>query len=353
MTGKKPAVRNWNSRPLGQQAIRNFIQKKEIAEANLGVRTGKLLAIDIDADDEDRAYRIEAMVRGALGATPFIRVGQWPRRTLFYRLRWPIGSKHYGEVDILSANKVCVVVGVHPSTGKPYRWPEECLLDHEFQDVPFVDERAVEYLTDWLTEETQNRKTLLAATMMKTAVQSAKAAGHTVVSTAAKGKVPAHIAEADKGERNDALFRELLRRASRLSADNIRARAIELNRGFRKPLPTHEVAGIAESVIKYKSEDRLFVRGEQKVLLPFGKDVIESFKSAPGALYLYAYLRANVSHKDTFTIPQKATAEVLGWGSNRVADAIDVLIRHGLISLIRTGGKTKTRRMLSQYRWCA
>jgi hypothetical protein len=353
LEGKRPAVRNWNSRPFGQQAIRNFARKREIAEANLGVRTGKLLAIDIDADDVDRAYRIEAMVRGTLGATPFIRVGRWPRRTLFYRLRWPIDSRRYGEVDILSANKVCVVAGVHPSTGKPYRWPEGCLLDHEFQDVPFVDERAVEYLTDWLTEETQSRKTLLAATITKVAVQSAKAAGHTVMPKAAKGKVPAHIAEADKGGRNDVLFRELLRRASRLSADNIRALAIKLNRGFREPLPAHEVAGIAESVIKYKTEGRLFVRGEQKVLLPFGKDVIASLAPTPHALFLYAHLRANVSHKDTFTIPQKATAEVLGWGSNRVADAIDVLIRHGLISLIRTGGKTKTRRMLSQYRWCA
>jgi hypothetical protein len=353
LIGKKPAVRNWNRRPFGQQAIRNFIQKKKIAEANLGVRTGKLLAIDIDADDDDRAYRIEAIVRGALGPTPFIRFGRWPRKTLFYRLQEAVNSRRCGEVDILSANKVCVVAGVHPSTGRPYRWPEECLLDHEFKDVPFVDERAVEYLTDWLTEETHTRKTLLVATATKIAVQSAKASGRTIISPKPMANVPVYIAKADEGERNDTLFRELLRKAGRLSADNIRAQAIRLNRQFAKPLPIHEVEAIAESVIKYKAEGRLFVRGEQKILLPFGKDVIESLAPFPEALFLYAHLRANVSHKRTFTIPLKDTAKRFGWGSNRLVKAIDALTQHHLIVLAKTGRSAGNRRLPNEYRWCA
>lgn len=349
LAGKKPAVRNWNRRPFGQQAIRNFIQKKKIAEANLGIRTGKLLAIDIDADDDDRAFRIEAMVRGALGPTPFIRFGRWPRRTLFYRLREAVESRRCGEVDILSANKVCVVAGVHPSTGRPYRWPEEYLLDHEFRDVPFVDERAVEYLSDWLTEESQARKTFLVATATKIAVQSAKASGRTIISPKVTGNVPAHIAEADHGERNDTLFRALLREARALSGDNISARAVVLNRQFREPLSASEAAGIAASVARYKAEGRLFVRGEQQVAIR--ADVIASLPSTPEAFYLYAHLRTKVSNKRTFTIPQKDTAKFLGWGPNRVAKAINVLIQQGLISLVRTGGITGTRRMPSQYRW--
>ena len=293
------------------------------------------------------------MVRGALGATPFIRVGRPPRRTLFYRLLWPIASIRCGEVDILSANKVCVVAGIHPSTGKPYHWPEECLLDYEFRDVPLVDERNVDYLINWLTEEEQTRKTLVATAATNIAIQAAKASGRKIIPAKVSRNVPARIAEAREGERNYVLFHELLHCAHRLSVENIRAHAHVLNNMFAKPLPAYEVRSIADSVCRYKIEDRLFRPGEQKILLPFGKDMIAAFAAIPEALFLYVHLRANVSHKGVFTIPQKATAKVLGWGSNRVAKAVNVLVEQRLISLDRAGGTTRTRCMPSQYRWGA
>ena len=137
MNGKKPAIRNWNSpRPLGNAAIRNLVRNPRYSSANLGFRTGKLVAVDIDHGERDTVDRIRHAAFGMLGHTPFVRIGRRPRLTLFYRADDEVQSVSAGKVDILGKGKVAVVEGIHPETALPYDWPEESLVDLEFSALP-------------------------------------------------------------------------------------------------------------------------------------------------------------------------------------------------------------------------
>lgn len=102
-----------------------------------------------------------------------------------------------------------------------------------------------------------------------------------------------------------------------------------MNSEFDPPLSAREVIGVVESVWKYKAEGKLMIAGQQNVVLPLGKDDIR--RMGADATHLLAHLKATRGGKRTFTIPQKATAQILGWGSNRVKKAIDNLINTGLL----------------------
>ena len=64
-------------------------------------------------------------------------------------------------------------------------------------------------------------------------------------------------------------------------------------------------------VWEYKSEGRLLIRGRQSIFLPFGKDQIIGFGKTPDVIFFLALLKAS-RRGPTFTIPQQATAKVLG-----------------------------------------
>jgi hypothetical protein len=142
--GKIPKLSAWPTVDLTPALVGSLTSQPAMANLNMGLRTRQLLAIDIDATDVDRATIIEAMAEKVFGPTPFTRIGNWPKRMLFYRLDVPIASRRVGQVDILSQGKQCVVAGIHPDTGQPYYWPEASLLDASLTDVPLVTEEQVD-----------------------------------------------------------------------------------------------------------------------------------------------------------------------------------------------------------------
>lgn len=99
--------------------------------ASIGIKTGRVIAIDIDALDPALAEACESAAIGILGAAP-CRVGQAPKRLLAYRIASPIGKmavtferpsgSEAQRVEILGAGQQFVAYGVHPKTGKPYAW---------------------------------------------------------------------------------------------------------------------------------------------------------------------------------------------------------------------------------------
>jgi hypothetical protein len=103
---------------------------------SVGVLLGDVVAIDVDVDAEAKAAELEEITRQSLGDSP-VRVGRWPRRCLFYRVKTPMSKQviksPLGKVEILAQGQQCVVFGQHPS-GQPYRWrgapiwSEQCTL---------------------------------------------------------------------------------------------------------------------------------------------------------------------------------------------------------------------------------
>ena len=335
LEAKKPALKNWNNRPLGVTAIRNFAAKHP--ECNLGFRTGCLVGIDIDIDEEFAARRMQSVAEGMLGFTPYVRIGKFPRRTLFYRVRKPVRSASFGKVDILGVGKLCVVAGTHPDTGRAYYWPEESLLVYPFSAVPEVDHSDLARFIDWLVgfQQAQIVKKRNAAFL----------AANSAMERAIADRKTIHVP--DIGDRNNSLFGRLRHaaRSVRTKAELLEI-AEEINGSFFKPLPMAEVNSTVTSVWNYKANGKLMAKGQQFILLPIGRNDITAMSSNTDAIFLAALLKATRKNR-SFTIPQKATAKELGWGSNRVKKAIEGLINAGWLRRI---GNTLVRDQ-ARYEW--
>lgn len=336
MHGKKPILPRWNSRTLGKLAIANLLDRNStVAGANIGFLTGELVAIDIDYDDDATSRRMMHLVFAALGETPFIRVGRRPRQMLFYRSLEPIVSTTKGKVEILGVGKVATVGGIHPVTGKAYWWREECLLDADLSEVPLTDAVQVEKLLRWLEDELGTGKKALGQQLARVATAAAsRSASSGVVRPATSGLV-------FEGERNNTLFYWVKARArDARSQGDLLAAAVSENAGYLPPLPDKEVIRIVKSVWSYRQTGKLLEKGEQTLILPINRHGI--LQLSERALKLLGYVKLTRTRK-TFTIPQKATAERLRWGSDRVKKAIDELLCAGYIRIVQQEFHAQTK----------
>lgn len=91
--------------------------------AGVGLGCGSFVAaVDIDARVPERADAMEAVAREALGDTPLLRMGRWPRRVLLYRCREPVVTVRWQDLEVLGLGCHVLAYGIHPRTGKPYTW---------------------------------------------------------------------------------------------------------------------------------------------------------------------------------------------------------------------------------------
>lgn len=97
--------------------------------ANVGVRSDRFPALDIDCTDAELAATLEGAALRLLGAAP-VRVGRAPKRLLMFRTDAPFGRMRLwikrGDathlIEVLGQGQQYVVHGVHPGTGRPYEW---------------------------------------------------------------------------------------------------------------------------------------------------------------------------------------------------------------------------------------
>lgn len=105
---------------------------------NTGLRTGALVGVDIDVEDEHEAAAIKALVEDVLGPSPLVRVGR-KGMLICYQNPEPIrkitvGSSDRTKVEIMGVGQQVVAYGVHPDTARPYEWigkaePASCPRD--------------------------------------------------------------------------------------------------------------------------------------------------------------------------------------------------------------------------------
>lgn len=126
--GKIPACPGWQHGDTTSDRVSTETTEHPAA-LNTGIRTGKVVAIDIDVDDPSEVAEIEATVREALGASSFRRVGK-KGCLLLYSNDDPIdkitiAAKDKTKVEILGAGQQFIAYGIHPETGQPYHWTED------------------------------------------------------------------------------------------------------------------------------------------------------------------------------------------------------------------------------------
>ncbi len=99
-----------------------------------GLRTGRLVGVDIDIVPAAHVQAIKDLATTLLGHTSLERIGD-KGAMLCYRNETPIGkitvsgrhSVQPGKVEILGVGRQFVSYGIHPDTGKPYTWTNALL----------------------------------------------------------------------------------------------------------------------------------------------------------------------------------------------------------------------------------
>jgi putative DNA primase/helicase len=138
--GKRALGDNWSTRPNTIEAI--AAERAALPNAtNTGLRTGRLVGLDIDVVELDHAERVRALAIELLGCTLFERRGA-KGLLLCYRTETPgakitvncagkpieatasKAEKQYAKpkVEILGTGQQFVAYGIHPDTGRPYQW---------------------------------------------------------------------------------------------------------------------------------------------------------------------------------------------------------------------------------------
>lgn len=135
---KSPIPTRWTTRPIDRAQIETWA--REHPDAGVGLRTGRLVGIDIDVLDPDIAHQMGKIVEDRIGAA-LMRVGRWPKRLYLARTDRPFRKLSARKLEILSEGQQFVAFGRHPDTRQPYYWPsDDTPLDVPLLDLPLVDE---------------------------------------------------------------------------------------------------------------------------------------------------------------------------------------------------------------------
>lgn len=155
--GKTPGIRwgdgTWSGFDfVAHEAAEDDLHRWSAMGANVGIKTGRgLVLIDADTLNEDHARTILETLRSTMGDLP-VRIGRYPKAGYLVRTDddFQYARIEFGErddrgrlkdrVEILSEGRQFVAHGIHPDTGKPYRWPKGVPA---LTDVPFVPAAAL------------------------------------------------------------------------------------------------------------------------------------------------------------------------------------------------------------------
>ena len=78
--GKVPVLRKWqHPKATDAQWLAKILASKKYSSNNLGIVCGRVVGIDLDADEPAKAAQFEAMAAEYLGPTPFKRIGRCNR----------------------------------------------------------------------------------------------------------------------------------------------------------------------------------------------------------------------------------------------------------------------------------
>ena len=128
--GKRAVADGWQAEPITAERIAS--ERAALPQArNTGIRTGRIVADDVDLTDANQAKAMRDMADAMLGKSYDIRVGAKGSIALYRNSDAPIakisiceviGKKVRTLVEVLGKGRQFVAYGIHPDTGKPYRW---------------------------------------------------------------------------------------------------------------------------------------------------------------------------------------------------------------------------------------
>ena len=310
--GKAVKLRDWPHfvMPSDDEERARFIKKNEFK--NIGLLTGRLVAIDNDNDDPKEAARVKELVHAICGYTPYVRIGRAPREVYFFVIDAPLRKMKVGGVEILGDGQQVIVHGIHPDTQEPYRWPQESILDATLDDLPKVDKTTLDRLYEALGGRSE------------------------VIDFQEKKEEKERENKVLKGNRNNTVFKFLRQNAWRMKTKKeMKREAEDFNQTYCEPLlGKRELASTIQSAWNYKLSGQARRPHEQFAELNVSKEELDTLMSDPKALAMLVYLRLNMPPHE-FAAPQINIANKIGWAPMTVNRALKSLQEHGFIERVR------------------
>lgn len=160
-----PHLRSWRAMAEWQTYATTSLSRELIVRwsawpcHSLGVPTGKVCGIDGDITHPALAAAVLSSAFRIFGRTPCIRIGNAPKFMLVYRAatpsakrtsaRYTVGDHQKQTVEVLGVGQQFVAFGTHPTTNRPYIWPERSILEVPVDDLPVV---TTEQISEFLEE---------------------------------------------------------------------------------------------------------------------------------------------------------------------------------------------------------
>jgi hypothetical protein len=118
--------------------------------AGIGLVAGpdRVMALDVDFLDPQKARRALDVTSAILGPSPLERVGKPPKAMVFYRAASSliVPGKAFGGYEIFCSTGQTVLYSVHPETRQPYRWTDASPEHFAPSDLPMVGQAGIDEL---------------------------------------------------------------------------------------------------------------------------------------------------------------------------------------------------------------
>lgn len=149
--GRWTALDGWQqycSRPVKTLEIEFW---KRWPQCGIGLACGSVIGVDIDiVTDPALALELDKLARVMMGDTPATRIGQAPKRALFYRAETPFSGRKLHPLEIYGVGSQMVIYGIHPVTERPYSWVDGSGLNEiDISQLPVITEAQA---MSWLEE---------------------------------------------------------------------------------------------------------------------------------------------------------------------------------------------------------
>jgi hypothetical protein len=132
---KSCSVIGWPTIETNEFYVKKWARSFPAHTNTAAVGNRNYFAVDIDVlSDAELAHGIQELAFEYLDATPFVRVGLWPKRLLVYRKQpgtirsvcFRAASGSGDGIEMLSDGKQFTIHGMHKEAGRPYYWAGEC-----------------------------------------------------------------------------------------------------------------------------------------------------------------------------------------------------------------------------------
>ncbi len=153
---KRPAIFKWNvfnKRPPTEAEFAKWMRIYWNYGVGLAFGLDDVIGVDLDWTDPAIAARAWDITKDILGETPLVRIGRPPKKLALYRCDpGLVVGKAYGGFELFTRSGQCVIFGIHPDTGQPYRWLTDTPATLGPADLPLVTRKQIFALIDELEQ---------------------------------------------------------------------------------------------------------------------------------------------------------------------------------------------------------